>query len=80
MTNDELLAQGFLFFLAGYDTTANTLSLFGYNMAIYPEIQERLYEEIIEKLGDEVYNDLINQLIILKCDIIYKIKFKIKNH
>ena len=71
MTNDELLAQGFMLFLVGFETTANTLSLFGYNMAIYPEIQNRLYGEIIEKLGEEVWNDSH------KCKICNKLQNKI---
>ena len=48
LNQDEILAQGFLFFLAGYETTANTLALFGYHLAIQPEIQEKLYQVIKE--------------------------------
>ena len=54
LNQDEILAQGFLFFLAGYETSANTLALFGYHMAIQPEIQEKLYQEIKEATKDQV--------------------------
>ena len=54
LNQDEILAQGFVFFLAGYETTANTLALFGYHLAIQPEIQEKLYQEIREATKDQV--------------------------
>lgn len=54
MTHDEVLAQGIVFFLAGYETTANTLALFGYQLAVNPDIQERLIKEIDDVMKDEV--------------------------
>lgn len=55
------MAQVLLFFLAGYDTTARSLSMFLYSMAVHPEIQEKLHEEIVEQIGDEV--NMINLCI-----------------
>ena len=46
LTENEILAQCFLFLIAGYETTATTLSFCSYELALHPEIQERLYEEI----------------------------------
>ena len=46
LTDDELIAEMVLFILAGYDTSSNILSLSCYNFALYPEIQEKVYEEI----------------------------------
>lgn len=54
LSHEEILAQSILFFLGGYETTANTLSLFGYCLAINPDVQERLIEEIDEVMKDNV--------------------------
>ena len=43
--------------LAGYDTTAGSLSFLLYNLVVYPECQEKLYQEIQEKVGDAVSTD-----------------------
>ena len=51
---DEIKAQGILFFLAGYDTTANALSWLMYILACNPDIQEKVYDEIQEKIGNSV--------------------------
>ncbi|XP_052563928.1 cytochrome P450 9e2-like isoform X4 [Culex pipiens pallens] len=45
-TDNELIAQCFLFFLAGFDTTSNLLSWLMYELTVNPAIQDRLYEEI----------------------------------
>ena len=47
-TNDELVAQCLLFFLAGYDTSSTTLAFAAYELAINPEIQEKLRSEILD--------------------------------
>ena len=43
-----------LFFGAGSDSTATTLTFLAYNLAIHPDIQERLTGEIQEVIGTEV--------------------------
>lgn len=48
LSEDEILAQAIVFFLAGYETTANALSSILYELAVNPDIQQRLYEEIQE--------------------------------
>ncbi|CAG2168056.1 unnamed protein product [Oppiella nova] len=45
LTEDEILAQCFLFFVAGYETTATTLSYCTYELALNLGLQDRLYEE-----------------------------------
>ena len=46
LTDVEIIAQSVLFINAGYETTSTTLALTCYHLAIYPEIQEKLYQEI----------------------------------
>lgn len=45
-TDNELIAQCFLFFLAGFETTSNLLSWLMYELSVNSAIQDRLYEEI----------------------------------
>ena len=46
LTEDELIGEMVLFMLAGYDTSSNVLGLTCYHLAVYPEIQEKVYQEI----------------------------------
>ena len=51
---DEVISQGILFLPAGYDTTATTITFLLYNLALHPDIQERLHEEIVNLTVNEV--------------------------
>ena len=58
LTEDEIIAQGVVFFIAGYEATATTLSWAAYELALNPSIQQRLYEEIktaVDTNGDIDY-------------------------
>ncbi len=55
LTENEILAQAILFLLAGYETTAATLSFVAYNLALYPECQEQLYNEVDSVVGNQVW-------------------------
>ncbi|XP_059172326.1 probable cytochrome P450 6a14 [Physella acuta] len=46
MSYEELLGQSMLIIFAGFDTTATTLQMCCYLLAKYPDIQEKVYEEI----------------------------------
>lgn len=50
----EILAQGILFFLAGFDTTSQAMTLLLYELAVNPDIQEKLHDSICEVLGSKV--------------------------
>ncbi|XP_067687709.1 cytochrome P450 3A13-like isoform X2 [Haliotis asinina] len=56
LTTDEIVGQGILFFVAGYETTASTLTFASYSLAMNPEAQEKTYNEIKEILGNEEPN------------------------
>lgn len=45
-TDDEIVAQCLVFFLAGFDTTSSTLSFAAHELAVNPDIQEKLRSEI----------------------------------
>ncbi|CAL1291396.1 unnamed protein product [Larinioides sclopetarius] len=49
---DELVAQSVIFFVAGYDTTASTLSFSTYLLALNQDIQDKLREEVDEALEE----------------------------
>ncbi|KAI8143289.1 cytochrome P450 [Fennellomyces sp. T-0311] len=53
LTDEELLSNICVFFLAGHDTTANALSFAAYYLAVKPEIQKKAREEVIRVLGDD---------------------------
>ena len=46
LTEGEIVAQSLVFFLAGYETVSATLTNTSYLLALHPEVQERLREEI----------------------------------
>lgn len=56
MLNDEIVKSCLLFLLAGFDTTSNTLSLISHNLALYPEVQDKMFDEIESVCVDECPN------------------------
>lgn len=48
LTESEISAQCFIFFIAGYETTATLLTYASYSMALNQDIQEKLYGEIMD--------------------------------
>lgn len=51
LTNEEILATCFAFFMAGYETTGTTLAYMSYLLAKHQEVQDRLREEILTVLN-----------------------------
>ncbi|CAK1596655.1 unnamed protein product [Parnassius mnemosyne] len=47
-TDIDLVAQAVLFFIAGFDTVSSAMSFALHEIAVHPEVQQRLYEEIKE--------------------------------
>ncbi|CAG2108205.1 unnamed protein product [Medioppia subpectinata] len=50
ITEDEMIAQGFVVFIAGYETASTTLSFCSYELALNPDVQQKLYEEVMSSL------------------------------
>ncbi|XP_059470470.1 uncharacterized protein LOC132193665 [Neocloeon triangulifer] len=50
ITDDDITAQAFIFFFAGFETVSTVLSFLTHELAVNPEIQDRLREEIDEAL------------------------------
>uniref|UniRef100_UPI00358F15FF cytochrome P450 3A9-like n=1 Tax=Myxine glutinosa TaxID=7769 RepID=UPI00358F15FF len=53
LSDNEIQAQAMIFILAGTDTTANTLSYVAYNLAVHPDIQRKLQNEIDKAFPDK---------------------------
>lgn len=50
-TNEILAANAFVFFVAGFETTATTISYCLYELALNPDIQDQLREQLKETLN-----------------------------
>ncbi|XP_011254655.1 cytochrome P450 6k1 [Camponotus floridanus] len=64
---DDLLAQAAVFFAAAYETTATTISFTLYELALHPEIQNILREEIIQELAKSDGNITYEMIMSLSC-------------
>lgn len=53
LTNDEVVAQVFMLYLAGHETTANTLTFVSYELALNQEVQDRVVQEIQDQIGEK---------------------------
>ncbi|KAI2474099.1 cytochrome P450 9e2-like [Diabrotica virgifera virgifera] len=65
LTNKDIAAQAFFFYLAGFDAVATAICFCCYEMVVNPEIQDRLraeVEESFDNCGGAVTYDTINEL------------------
>ncbi|KFV61432.1 Cytochrome P450 3A12, partial [Dryobates pubescens] len=46
LTDAEVLSQAFIFIFAGYEPTSNTLGYLAYELALHPDVQQKVLEEI----------------------------------
>lgn len=71
MTVDEIAAQTFLFFAAGYETSSTTITYCLYELAKQPELQERVHNEIDTILeqhdGKITYDSISDMKYLEKC-------------
>ncbi|KXZ46320.1 hypothetical protein GPECTOR_45g190 [Gonium pectorale] len=59
MSDVEVIAQGFTFMLAGFETTANTLAAAAFLLATHPQAAERLAAEAVGVAGRELSQELL---------------------
>ncbi|XP_032665500.1 uncharacterized protein LOC116841547 [Odontomachus brunneus] len=62
---DDMVAQAFVFFVGGFETSSTAMSFIAYQVAANPDIQAKLQQEIDEVLGNshgEVTYETINRL------------------
>ncbi|PFH50911.1 hypothetical protein AMATHDRAFT_40534 [Amanita thiersii Skay4041] len=52
LSTDELIGNIYIFFVAGHETTANTICFALALLALHPEIQETLFQHIKEQMPD----------------------------
>jgi cytochrome P450 family 6 len=65
LSTKELAAHVFMFFGAGFETSASTMSFCLYELALNPDIQDRLRNEIdtvLKKHGDSVTYEGIQEM------------------
>ncbi|XP_064613115.1 cytochrome P450 3A8-like [Liolophura sinensis] len=69
LTDKEVIAQSLVFLLAGFESTATAVSHLLYSLAIYPECQDKLVEEIDEALkgGAPTYDNVMKLPYLEKC-------------
>ncbi|CAG2112261.1 unnamed protein product [Medioppia subpectinata] len=67
ITEDEMIAQGFIFFAAGNVTANNTMAFCSYELALNPEVQQKLYEEVMSSLdtNGEIDYEVLTKLAYL---------------
>ncbi|XP_012230974.1 cytochrome P450 9e2-like [Linepithema humile] len=58
MTLDDIVSQAFIFFFAGFDTSATLMCFVAHELAVNRDIQDRLREEVEQHLSEE--NDTIS--------------------
>lgn len=62
---DEIVAQSFLFFIAGFETSSTTATFAFLELAMNPEIQEKLRNEIksvLDKHNNEITYDSLKEM------------------
>lgn len=70
LTRDEIAAQCFVFLLAGFDTTANSLAYVTYLLAKNPRVQRTLQEEIDQHCNPESIDyEIVSSLKYMDCVI-----------
>lgn len=71
LTDAVLTSQMFLFFVAGYETSAYTMMFLLHLLATHPEKQEAVYENIVENVSDRenITLDQYNKMKLLEAAI-----------
>ena len=59
LADHEIVAQPFIFLLAGYETSSNTLSFTLHLLDVNPDLQDKLRSEINEAMENNAENRLL---------------------
>jgi len=79
LTHSEIMAQGLLFFLGGFEQTSNTLSFLAYHLAMDSDCQDKVIQEIDDVMKAEVW--LLRVIFILgKSAVLRLVLVYILNH
>ena len=65
LSDVEVIAQSFVFLIAGYETSSNTLGLACHHIAANPQVQDKLLQEIDSVWTDEeegLTYEMVNEL------------------
>jgi cytochrome P450 len=65
MDMDDIAAQVLVFFLAGFDTTSTLLCFASHQLAVHPDIQNKLQEEIDATLqlhGGKITHEAVHSM------------------
>ena len=66
MSDQELRDEVLIMFVAGHETTANTLSWLWYNLSQSPEVEQKVYDEVARVVsGDAISLDELKELTYL---------------
>lgn len=74
LSRQEIIDQGMLFMVAGFDTTSSTISTIIYCLALNPDIQNKTYVEIKNENGD-IDEEAVNKFKYLEAVILESIRF-----
>ncbi|KAJ0175187.1 hypothetical protein K1T71_009328 [Dendrolimus kikuchii] len=69
ITDGIIAAQAFVFYMAGYETTATTMTFFLYSLALNSELQDKLLleiDDVVSKNNGELTYDVINNMVYLE--------------
>lgn len=83
MSVEHCAAQVFMFYIAGFDTSATTLSYTLYELAKNPEIQRRIHEDIdstMAKHADELTFESITGMKYVDCCVMGKHNLLVYNY
>ncbi|KMQ91030.1 cytochrome p450 9e2 [Lasius niger] len=75
---DDMTAQAFAFFFGGFETTSTTIAFVAHEIAVNPDVQTRLRQEIdkvLEESNEEVTYETINRLEYLDAVIKETLRF-----
>lgn len=66
---NEIIAQSFLFFLAGFETSSTTVTFTLLELSQHPDIQERVRTElltVLKKYDNKLCYDAMNELVYMQ--------------